>query len=156
MLFNSSRHGIERLEICENKEDKNPKIITLENCVKISQEAAPACLIHIVKKTGILTLNTQSEEDLKLWINALQSVAFRNKTNSNQLHTAIEEDNDLYCSSFGDGMFIVTLVDSPSRCNIEAKTYMLHLTGIELQLKLTDESNIVANWPYPFIRKVII
>ncbi|XP_017473948.1 PREDICTED: uncharacterized protein LOC108364676 [Rhagoletis zephyria] len=156
LLFNSSRHGIERLEICESKDDKNPKIVTLENCVKITQEPAPANLIQVIKKTESLTLNTLSEEDLKEWTNALQMVAFRNKNSLHTSQAAIEEDNDLYCSSFGDGLFIVTLIpsDTSIRCNLEAKSYMLHLTATELQLKCTDDLNeIRARWPYRFIRK---
>lgn len=157
MLFKSSRHGIERLEICENKDDKNPKIITLENCVKITQEASPNNLIHIVKKTGTLTLNASTEYDLKEWLNALQKVAFRDKSESRLIHSAaIEEDNDLYCSSYGDGLFVVTLIpsDASIRCNIDPKVYMLHLSTTELQLKYVDDiNNTVANWPYRFIRK---
>ncbi|XP_055842321.1 uncharacterized protein LOC129909274 [Episyrphus balteatus] len=156
LLFKASRHGIERLEICESKDDKNPKIITLENCVKITQEPAPANLIHIVKMTGTLTLNTLTDEDLKEWLNALQSVAFRDKGGTLSRSTAIEEDNDLYCSSYGDGLFIVKLIPSETsiRCNIEPKSYMLHLTATELQLKSAEDlSNIIAKWPYRFIRK---
>lgn len=155
-LFNSSRHGIERLEICESKDDKNPKIVTLENCVKITQEVAPANLIQVIKKTESLTLNALSEEDLKEWTNALQMVAFRNKNSINIPQAAIEEDNDLYCSSFGDGLFIITLIPSETsiRCNIESKSYILHLTATELQLKCTEDLNeIRAKWPYRFIRK---
>lgn len=157
LLFKSSKHGIERLEICESKDDKNPRIITLENCVKITQELSPINLIHIVKKTGTLTLNTLTEYDLKEWLNALQKVAFRDKSETRSAQaTAIEEDNDLYCSSYGDGLFVVTLIpsDASIRCNIDPKVYMLHLSTIELQLKSVDDiNNIVANWPYRFIRK---
>lgn len=156
MLFKSSRCGIGRLEICESKEDKNPKIITLENCVKITQEPSPANIICIVKKTGTLTLNAINEDDLKEWVNALQTVAFRNKNDNIQTISAIEEDNDLYCSSYGDGLFIVTLIPSEAsiRCSIEPKTYMLHLTATELQLKtISGLKSIISNWPYRFIRK---
>ncbi|XP_067638159.1 uncharacterized protein Dok [Eurosta solidaginis] len=156
LLFNSSRHGIERLEICESKDDKNPKIVTLENCVKITQEPPPANLIQVRKKTESLTLNALSEEDLKDWTNALQMVAFRNKSILHSPQAAIEEDNDLYCSSFGDGLFFITLIpsDTSIRCNLESKSYMLHLTATELQLKDTDDLNDVrARWPYRFIRK---
>ncbi|XP_004536770.1 uncharacterized protein LOC101450146 [Ceratitis capitata] len=156
LLFNSSQHGIERLEICESKDDKNPKIVTLENCVKITQEPPPANIIQVIKKTESLTLNTLTEEDLKEWTNALQMVAFRNKSSMHTAQAAIEEDNDLYCSSFGDGLFIITLIPSETsiRCNLESKSYILHLTATELQLKSTDDLNeIIARWPYRFIRK---
>ncbi|XP_061400189.1 uncharacterized protein LOC133335911 [Musca vetustissima] len=156
LLFKSSRYGIERLEICESKDDKNPKIITLENCVKITQEPSPANLICIVKKTATLTLNAINEESLKEWVNALQSVAFRSKNENSQNVSAIEEDNDLYCSSYDDGLFIVSLVPTEAsiRCNIDPKCYILHLTATELQLKLANGSkNVISNWPYRFIRK---
>lgn len=103
-------------------------------------------------------MNALSEEDLKEWVTALQSVAFRDKGSNNAIRTstAIEEDNDLYCSSYGDGLFFVTLIpsDASRRCNFEAKTYMLHLTVTELQLKsMEDLSIIISTWPYRFIRK---
>lgn len=100
LLFKASRHGIARLEMCESKEDRNPKIFTLENCVKITQEPPPDRLIHIVKRHGTLTLSTSSEEELKDWITALQTVAFCDTSPSGGIGGAIEEDNDLYCSSF--------------------------------------------------------
>ncbi|KAM7350017.1 docking protein homolog isoform 1-T2 [Cochliomyia hominivorax] len=156
LLFKSSRYGIERLEICESKEDKNPKIVTLENCVKITQEPCPANIIYIVKKTGTLTLNALNRDSLKEWVTALQTVAFRSKSDLILTQSAIEEDNDLYCSSYGDGLFIVTLIPSEAsiRCNIMPKVYMLHLTDTELQLKSTNDlSDIISNWPYRFIRK---
>lgn len=144
------------MEICDTKDDRNPKIITLENCVKITQEPCPANLIYIVKKTGTLTLNALNEDSLKEWVNALQTVAFRSKNETILLQSAIEEDNDLYCSSYGDGLFIVTLIPSEAsmRCNIDSKVYMLHLTATELQLKTTNDlTSIVSKWPYRFIRK---
>lgn len=94
---------------------------------------------------------------MKEWLNALQKVAFRDKSETNLSQTtAIEEDNDLYCSSYGDGLFVVTLIpsDTSKRCNIDPKVYMLHLSTTELQLKSVDDiNNTVANWPYRFIRK---
>lgn len=103
-----------------------------------------------------MTLNALSEDDLKEWTNALQMVAFRNKSSLSIPQAAIEEDNDLYCSSFGDGLFIITLIPSETsiRCNLESKSYILHLTATELQLKCTEDLNeIRARWPYRFIRK---
>ncbi|XP_043660771.1 uncharacterized protein LOC122625019 [Drosophila teissieri] len=153
LLFKASRHGIARLEMCESKEDRNPKIFTLENCVKITQEPPPERLIHIVKRQATLTLSTSSEEELKDWITALQTVAFCDTSPSGGIG-AIEEDNDLYCSSF-DGLFIITLIPSEAsiRCCIEPKTYMLQMTPTELQLKSEDLGATIAMWPYRFIRK---
>lgn len=151
MLFKASRHGMERLEIGDSDTDKNPKIVTLENCVKITQEPPPANLIHIVSKTGSLTLNPTTEEDLKLWLTALQSVAFKEKadqshssssaggaSSSSLMRTtssapAIEEDNDLYCSSY-DGVFVINLVktEASQRCNIPEKIYKLSLGPTDL------------------------
>ncbi|XP_017051889.1 uncharacterized protein LOC108095321 isoform X2 [Drosophila ficusphila] len=149
LLFKASRHGIARLEMCESKEDRFPKIFTLENCVKITQEPPPDRLIHIVKRHETLTLSTSSDDELKDWITALQTVAF-----CDTVIEAIEEDNDLYCSSF-DGMFTITLIPSEAsiRCCIEPKTYKLQMTPSELQLKSEDSAAIIAMWPYRFIRK---
>lgn len=143
------------MEICDKEDDKNPKIITLENCVKITQEPPPANLIHVVTKSGTLTLNALNENDLKKWVNALQSVAFKDKGTLPR-NSVIEEDNDLYCTSYSDGVFTIRLhlSDTSVKCNLEAKTYVLHLTTTELQLKSMEENNaIVAKWPYRYIRK---
>lgn len=102
-------------------------------------------------------MNALNEEDLKEWITALQSVAFRDKGGGTlNRNTVIEEHNDLYCSSFGDGLFSIKLIPSETtiRCNLEPKTYILHLTATELQLKSSEDlSIIVAKWPYRYIRK---
>lgn len=102
-------------------------------------------------------MNALTEDDLKEWITALQTVAFRDKGGTlNRNSTTIEEDNDLYCSSYGDGLFIVKLIPSATsiKCNFEPKNYMLHLTATDIQLKSVDDlSIIIAKWPYKFIRK---
>lgn len=157
-LFKASRHGIERLEIGDKEDDKNPKIITLENCVKITQEPPPANLIHIVTKTETLTLNALNDKDLKDWLDALQSVAFKDKTQSPARNSVMEEDNDLYCTSYTDGIFTVNLQAADLaqiNCSLEPKTYTLHLTATEIQLKNLDVNGatIVAKWPYRYIRK---
>lgn len=157
LLFKASRHGIERLEIADSETDKNPRIVTLENCVKITSEAPPANLIHIVTKTENVTVGTHGEEELKKWLSALQTVAFNEKTTCGlNRSSAIEEDNDLYCSSYSDGIFTVKLIpsDTSIRCNLPMKPYRLALTTVELQLRsFEDESVIIAKWPYRFIRK---
>lgn len=143
------------MEICDKEDDKNPKIITLENCVKITQEPSPANLIHVVTKSGTLTLNALNDNDLKKWVNALQSVAFKDKGTLPR-NSVIEEDNDLYCTSYSDGVFTIRLhlSDTSVKCNLEAKMYVLHLTTTELQLKSMEENNaVVAKWPYRYIRK---
>ncbi|XP_037959754.1 uncharacterized protein LOC119689082 [Teleopsis dalmanni] len=155
VLFNSSQFGVERLEIYETKEDKNPKIVTMENCVKITLESSLSNTILVVKKAETLTLNALSKEDQKNWVRALQTVAFRDKNGSFNSLFGIEEDNDLYCSSYSDALYAVTLIPSVTseKCNIEPKNYMLHLTTTELQLKSKENISIIATWPYRFIRK---
>lgn len=72
-------------------------------------------------------------------------------------HSVMEEDNDLYCTSYSDGIFTVKLVPSDicTKCNLEAKTYLLHLTATDLQLKSAadDTNTIIVKWPYRYIRK---
>lgn len=129
--------------------------------MKITQEPSPANLIHVVTKTGTLTLNTLTDDDLKLWIAALQNVAFRDKAGGGTLtrHSVIEEDNDLYCTSYSDGIFTIRLLPSDvcTKCHLEAKQYILHLTATDLQLKAADNDHngavCVAKWPYRYIRK---
>lgn len=149
---------MERLEICDKDDMKNPKIITLENCVKITHEPPPINLIHIVTKTDTLTLNPINEQDLIKWLAALQTVAFRDKSTTppGSRNSAIEEDNDLYCTSYSDGMFTIRLVSSDIsvKCHLESRTYVLHLTATDLQLKNADDNaTMVAKWPYRYIRK---
>lgn len=145
------------MEICDKEDDKNPKIITLENCVKITQEPAPANQINIFTKTGTLTLNALNELELKHWVQALQSVAFKDKSYTLPRNSVIEEDNDLYCSSYNEGIFTVKILASDIaelKCGLEAKTYLLHLTATEIQLKdFEDHSILVVKWPYRYIRK---
>lgn len=160
VLYRASRHGIERLEICDKEDDKNPKIITLENCVKITQEPAPANQINIVKKTNEnLTLFALNEIELKHWVEALQSVAFKEKSSTlTRVDSVREKENDLYCTSYSDGIFTVNLLASDAtllKNSIEPKTYTLQLTATEIQLKHLDINGVtlIAKWPYRYIRK---
>lgn len=158
VLYRASRHGIERLEICDKEDDKNPKIITLENCVKITQEPAPANQINIVKKTNEnLTLFALNEIELKHWVEALQSVAFKDKSSTlTRADSVQEKENDLYCTSFSDGIFTVNLLAPDAallKKTIEPKTYTLQLTATEIQLKHLDGVTLIAKWPYRYIRK---
>lgn len=155
MLFKASQYGIERLELCDSElSNKNATIVTLENCVKVTNEPAPLNQITIVTKTGQLVLNTLDEEELKKWTRALQKVAFKEKVQSVKRSSAIETDNDLYYSSYDEGVFEVTLMssDAQARCKIESKKYILELTQTEMQLKDFKDITVVK-WPYRFIRK---
>lgn len=145
------------MEICEKEDDKNPKIITLENCVKITQEPAPANQITIFTKTGTLTLNALNETELKRWVEALQNVAFKDKTNTLTRNSVMEEDNDLYTPSYTDGVFIVDLHAEDTaklKFSLEPKTYKIQFTATEIKLRNLDILDTeVANWPYRYIRK---
>ncbi|RVE55023.1 hypothetical protein evm_000443 [Chilo suppressalis] len=103
ILYNASKQGIERLEIFEHKDDATsassaiPKILTLENCIKITHSSPNT--ITILTKSHTQQLSAQSEAETLEWVNALQSVAFKGK-DSNPI--SCDEDNDLYCSSGED------------------------------------------------------
>lgn len=169
ILFRASHHGLARLEILDKEDDKNPRIITLENCVKITQE--PTNQINIVKKPNeTVTLFALNETELKKWIEALQSVAFKDKSNTlSRTNSVREEENDLYCTSYSDGIFTVNLDPddaTPLRnvimqnLHIENNkpmptSFTLQLTAMEIQLKYLDVNDVilVTQWPYRYIRK---
>ncbi|KAL1461843.1 hypothetical protein WDU94_013710 [Cyamophila willieti] len=159
-LYCSSKQGIERLEIFENEDDlKNLSILTLENCIKICEDAVKNqnhAFAVVVTKTGTAHPNTHhfsstSHDEMVDWISALQTVAFKN----NDLETTIEEDNDLYCSSSDSGVYSVKLVASEAtkRSGLEAGPYILAVTPSALQLHRMSDSQLVVTWPYRFIRK---
>lgn len=129
--------------------------------MKITQELAPVNQINIVKKTNEnITLFAQNETELKQWVEALQSVAFKDKTTTlARTNSVREEENDLYCTSYSDGIFTVNLLSPDAallKCPIEPKTYTLQLTATEIQLKhleVNGSVTLVARWPYRYIRK---
>lgn len=128
--------------------------------MKITQESAPANQINIVKKTNEnLTLFALNEIELKHWVEALQSVAFKDKSSTlTRVDSVREKENDLYCTSYSDGIFTVNLQASDAtllKNTIEPKTYTLQLTATEIQLKHLDINGVtlIAKWPYRYIRK---
>lgn len=149
-MYKSSKSGIERLEIYDDSASRNSpyKIITLENCIKIIQKAPT--LFTITTKTAAYDFSTQSEQSLKQWTNALQSVAFRDDTS----RVTIVEDNDLYCSS-GEGVFSVKLSasDASQRCGLEPINYTLVLTSTAIQLRSSTDNILLYTWPYCLIRR---
>lgn len=156
MLFGRSSQGIERLEIGDNETDKNPRIVTLENCIKVISEPLPASIINVITKSGQLVFQCSNEIELNLWTRTLQQVAFNEKLGTLSKRNSIVEYNELYCSSFSEGKFTCTLVptDISIKNKFDAKVYILELTSTEIQIKsYEDENTMIAKWPYRYIRK---
>lgn len=155
-LFRSSKNGIERLEVFDNEEEvsKNTtiRIITLENCIKIMQDAQKhqPNVFAIVTKNAIHHFASLSEKELSDWISAFQSVVFKDDCS----RRTIEEDNDLYCSS-GEGVFTVNLVPSEAstRCKLEPGPYTLVVASAAIQLHDSQEHRLLFTWPYRYIRR---
>ncbi|CAK1555238.1 unnamed protein product [Leptosia nina] len=153
ILFNASKQGIERLEIYDNKDEVTsgaiPKIITLENCIKITH-ASPNT-ITIFTKSLTQQICAQSEPETLEWVTALQSVAFRGVSSS---PISCDEDNDLYCTS-GEGVFSVKMCSSEAsiRCGFEPIRYILLLTTTAIELRDINDNKLYATWPYRYIRR---
>ncbi|CRK96453.1 CLUMA_CG009991, isoform A [Clunio marinus] len=156
MLFARSSQGIERLEIADSETDKNPRIVTLENCIKVNSEPLPpAFLINVLTKSGQIVFQCTNETELNLWTKSLQSVAFNDKLAQSKRNSIVEY-NELYCSSLSEGKFVCNLIstDITVKNKLEPKIYTLELTMTEIQLRsYDDDSVIVAKWPYRYIRK---
>ncbi|XP_055584808.1 uncharacterized protein LOC129737671 [Uranotaenia lowii] len=155
-LFKSSRYGIQRLEISDNENEREVKILTLENCVKIAIIHPISNVLHIVTKSGQIQLYSPQENVIENWKTALQTAAFNEKQNltQNVSHTLIEQDNELYSCS--ENSFIVNIMPTEAslKCNFEKTGFNLILSETEILLKpLTNHSFTVAKWPYRFIRK---
>ncbi|CAF4850743.1 unnamed protein product [Pieris macdunnoughi] len=153
VLLNASKQGIERLEIYDNKDDVTtgaiPKIITLENCIKITHSSPNT--ITILTKSLTQQICAQSEAETLEWVTALQSVAFRGVSSS---PISCDEDNDLYCSS-GEGVFSVKMCPSEAstRCSFESIRYLLLLTATAIELRDVNDNKLYATWPYRYIRR---
>lgn len=153
ILFNASIQGIERLEIYDNKDDVTsgaiPKVLTLENCIKITHSSPNT--ITILTKSHTQQVCAQSEPETLEWVTALQSVAFRGRDSG---PLSCDEDNDLYCSS-GEGVFSVKMCTSEAstRCGFEPMRYLLLLTATAIELRDVNDNKLYATWPYRYIRR---
>lgn len=153
LLFKASKQGIERLEIYDNKDDSDTgscqRIITLENCIKITHSNPNN--ITIVAKSGTHQFSAATEAESIGWVTALQSVAFGDEESKK---TSYNEDNDLYCSS-GEEKFRVKLCSSEAstRCGFESIVYNLLITATALELRDVDNNKLYATWPFRYIRR---
>nr|CAD7589699.1 unnamed protein product [Timema genevievae] len=155
-VFKASKRGIERLEVFDSEDDTGTntslRIITLENCVKITPDAQKHQLnvFTIVTKTSTHHIAALSENEMSEWIRVFQSVAFKDDCS----RRTIEEDNDLYCSS-GEGVFMVNLVPSEAsrRCGLEPGAYTLVVSSAAIQLRDSANHHLHFVWPYRYIRR---
>ncbi|XP_046387000.1 uncharacterized protein LOC124156475 isoform X2 [Ischnura elegans] len=153
-LFNLSQHGIKRLEIFDSEDDvrksNSVRIITLENCVKISQDSQKhqQFVIMVVTKTLTLHFAAFTQEDMREWVVALQTVAFPSETSTK----TVEEDNELYCSS-AEGVYHAKLIstEASDRCGLAPGPYTL--LCLESEIQLMGQSRILLKWPYHYIRR---
>ncbi|CAA9993165.1 unnamed protein product, partial [Nesidiocoris tenuis] len=145
-------HGIERLELYDHEDDASKKsctkLITLENCVKISLDPQKnqQFAFSIITKTATHLFASTTSEDSVEWVIACQGVAFRDTQSS----TTIEEDNELYCPSGDAGVFHVILVstDASTRCSLASGDYVLVVANEELQLRKSEAQTLLFTWPY--------
>ncbi|KAK3914373.1 Docking protein 2 [Frankliniella fusca] len=157
-LYKASKQGIERLEVFENKDDRMRtavKIITLENCVKITQmtqdvQKKDPYVFAVFTKVSVYHFASPTESEMADWISAMQAVAFKDDYSQQ----TIEEDNDLYCPS-GEGVFSVKLVPSEAstNCGLDPGPYTLVVTPTALQLREHNSYDLLFTWPYRFIRR---
>lgn len=157
-LFKCSKHGIDRLEVFDSEEEVGKTssniIITLENCIKIMQDAQKhqSNVFVVITKSSSYYFSANSEEEMHDWIHAFQMIAFKD----NVSRQTIEEDNDLYCSSGDAGIFSVRLVysEASARCGLnEGHYYILAVTPVALQLHDSDKEQVLYTWPYRYIRR---
>lgn len=156
-LFRRSKNGVDRLEVFDSEDDvgrtSSNVIITLENCVKISQDAQKhqPNVFAVITKCNNNYFSANSDDEMNEWISAFQAVAFKD----NISRQTIEEDNDLYCSSGDAGVFNVKLVSSEAsnRCGLVAGYYTLLATHTALQLLNSDDQKTLYTWPYRYIRR---
>lgn len=127
-----------------------PRIITLENCIKIN--AKTNTLFTVITKTATYDFTAIDNHSMTEWLTAIQSVAFPDNVSK---ITTIEEDNDLYCSS-GEGVFNVILHPSEvsTRCGLEKyQGYILVLTSNSIELRNVSDCKLLYTWPYCYIRR---
>ncbi|XP_063231304.1 uncharacterized protein LOC134535886 [Bacillus rossius redtenbacheri] len=155
-LFKSSKQGIDRLEVFDTEEDVGRsnalRIITLENCIKITPEPQKMQqnVFTVVKRGATYHFSAVVEHEMAEWITALQTVAFKDDSSKQ----TIEEDNDLYCSS-GEGVFTVNLVasDVSKRCSLDPGPYLLVISSAAIQLRDSLDNHVLFTWPYHYIRR---
>lgn len=153
LIYKPSKFGIGRIEIYDNCDIKNSqaRIVTLENCIKVSSNNSTTFSIT-TKKDGVHEFSTNNADELPSWLNAIQSVAFPDDASK---ISSIEEDNDLYCSS-EEGVFSVIIHESPAseRCGlVHNESYTLVLTPSSMQLRNSIDNRLLFTWPYCFIRR---
>lgn len=154
-LFKASKFGLQRLEVWDSRDKiKNTlnKIVTLENCVKITSDS-PTNFTIVTKTAPFINEFAALDVEAKAhWLSALQKVAFPDDVSQ---ISSVEKDNDLYCSS-GEGVFVVKIHPSTAseRCGLDPKAnYTLLLTSTAIQLMEGFNGKLLYTWPYCFIRR---
>ncbi|XP_076371951.1 uncharacterized protein LOC143257331 [Tachypleus tridentatus] len=172
-LYNSSKHGVERLESFETMDQflrqAPSKIIILNECVKItfSPQKQQQNVFEIRTKCQTIIFSAESFEDMSQWMDCLQSVAFgfpmtrcqQVSSSFSEANTSVhQEENLLYISMNAPELYEVKVVetDASNRCGL-SNSYNLVVTSVNISLAKESApgqvGHILFTWPYRHIRR---
>ncbi|XP_050049394.1 docking protein 1-like isoform X1 [Dermacentor andersoni] len=166
-LYDSSRHGVKRLEVYDSEESfsrhAQQKCITLEDCIKV----VPALQKHQPNVFEVHT-RTQSQQfsadsfgEMTEWIEAIRGVTFGQQavaTSAVQDSPIVEEENTLYGSLDAPHVFRVRALptEAGERCGMRGSFFLLvgprGVTLAEQGLRGALGAALLW-WPYYSIRR---
>ncbi|XP_054708923.1 docking protein 3-like [Uloborus diversus] len=166
-LYNSSNHGIQRMELFESEDTyikKNPsKIITLTDCVKVipTPQKNQANVFEVRTTTSSYQFSADTFQDMQDWLVSLQNVAFGKYQPKIQTSTAKDEkqeENTLYSSMDEPEVYSVKAMATEAviRNNLKGD-YKLIIRAASVSIAEENAQGrlgqIILTWPYRHIRR---